>query len=102
MHIHVLGICGTFMAGIASIAKELGHKVTGCDQNVYPPMSIFLDSLEVEVTEGYKKDQISKKPDLFIVGNVISRGNELMEEILDQNLAYQSGPEWLYANVLRN
>ena len=102
MHIHVLGICGTFMAGIASIAKELGHKVTGCDQNVYPPMSIFLDSLEVEVTEGYKKDQISKKPDLFIVGNVISRGNELMEEILDQNLAYQSGPEWLYSNVLRN
>jgi UDP-N-acetylmuramate: L-alanyl-gamma-D-glutamyl-meso-diaminopimelate ligase len=77
MHIHVLGICGTFMAGLAALATELGHKVTGCDQNVYPPMSTFLDSLGISVMEGYDESQLSLKPDLFIIGNVVSRGNKL-------------------------
>ena len=101
MHIHVLGICGTFMAGLAALATELGHKVTGCDQNVYPPMSTFLDSLGISVIEGYDESQLSLKPDLFIIGNVVSRGNGLMEAILNQNLFFQSGPEWLYQNILK-
>ena len=102
MHIHVLGICGTFMAGLAALATELGHKVTGCDQNVYPPMSTFLDSLGISVMEGYDESQLSLKPDLFIIGNVVSRGNSLMEAILNQNLYFQSGPEWLYQNILKD
>ena len=101
MHIHVLGICGTFMAGLAALATELGHKVTGCDQNVYPPMSTFLDSLGISVIEGYDESQLSLKPDLFIIGNVVSRGNSLMEAILNQNHYFQSGPEWLYQNILK-
>ena len=101
MHIHVLGICGTFMAGLAALATELGHKVTGCDQNVYPPMSTFLDSLGISVMEGYDESQLSLKPDLFIIGNVVSRGNSLMEAILNQNHYFQSGPEWLYQNILK-
>ena len=101
MHIHVLGICGTFMAGLAALATELGHKVTGCDQNVYPPMSTFLDSLGISIIEGYDESQLSLKPDLFIIGNVVSRGNGLMEAILNQNLFFQSGPEWLYQNILK-
>ncbi len=102
MHIHVLGICGTFMAGLAALATELGHKVTGCDQNVYPPMSTFLDSLGISVMEGYDESQLSLKPDLFIIGNVVSRGNKLMEAILNQNHYFQSGPEWLYQNILKD
>ena len=102
MHIHVLGICGTFMAGLAALATELGHKVTGCDQNVYPPMSTFLDSLGINVMEGYDESQLSLKPDLFIIGNVVSRGNSLMEAILNQNHYFQSGPEWLYQNILKD
>jgi len=102
MHIHVLGICGTFMAGLAALATELGHKVTGCDQNVYPPMSTFLDSLGISVMEGYDESQLSLKPDLFIIGNVVSRGNKLMEAILNQNYYFQSGPEWLYQNILKD
>ncbi|MFZ9131383.1 MAG: UDP-N-acetylmuramate:L-alanyl-gamma-D-glutamyl-meso-diaminopimelate ligase [Methylophilaceae bacterium] len=102
MHIHVLGICGTFMAGLAALATELGHKVTGCDQNVYPPMSTFLDSLGISVMEGYDESQLSLKPDLFIIGNVVSRGNSLMEAILNQNHYFQSGPEWLYQNILKD
>ena len=102
MHIHVLGICGTFMAGLAALATELGHKVTGCDQNVYPPMSTFLDSLGIGVMEGYDESQLSLKPDLFIIGNVVSRGNSLMEAILNQNYYFQSGPEWLYQNILKD
>ena len=101
MHIHVLCICGTFMAGLAALATELGHKVTGCDQNVYPPMSTFLDSLGISVIEGYDESQLSLKPDLFIIGNVVSRGNSLMEAILSQNHYFQSGPEWLYKNILK-
>jgi len=102
MHIHVLGICGTFMAGLAALATELVHKVTGCDQNVYPPMSTFLDSLGISVMEGYDESQLSLKPDLFIIGNVVSRGNSLMEAILNQNHYFQSGPEWLYQNILKD
>jgi len=102
MHIHVIGICGTFMAGMASLAKELGHTVTGCDQNVYPPMSTFLESKDIQITQGFDANQVSLKPDLFIVGNVVSRGNPLMEEILNQNLKYQSGPQWLYENLLHD
>jgi UDP-N-acetylmuramate: L-alanyl-gamma-D-glutamyl-meso-diaminopimelate ligase len=102
MHIHVLGVCGTFMAGVANIAIELGHKVTGCDQNIYPPMSSFLESLGIKIYEGYNTTQTKLKPDLFIIGNVVSRGNNLMEEILNKNLNYQSAPEWLYQNVLKD
>ena len=89
------------MAGLAALANEFGHKVTGCDQNVYPPMSTFLDSLDISVIEGYDESQLSLKPDLFIIGNVVSRGNGLMEAILNQNLFFQSGPEWLYQNILK-
>lgn len=102
MHIHVIGICGTFMAGMASLAKDLGHTVTGCDQNVYPPMSTFLESKDIQITPGFDANQVNLKPDLFIVGNVVSRGNPLMEEILNQNLRYQSGPQWLYENLLHD
>ena len=102
MHIHILGICGTFMAGIAALAKAHGHKVTGCDQNVYPPMSTQLEQLGITITEGYDSNQIEIEPDIFIIGNVISRGNSLIESILNNNLLYQSGPQWLYENILYN
>jgi len=102
MHIHILGICGTFMAGIAAIAKAQGHKVTGCDLNVYPPMSTQLEQLDIKITEGYDVKQVEIKPDIFIIGNVIARGNPLIESILNQKLKYQSGPEWLYENILYN
>tara|TARA_B110000014_G_scaffold263940_1_gene262518 strand:+ start:61 stop:1422 length:1362 start_codon:yes stop_codon:yes gene_type:complete len=102
MHIHILGICGTFMAGIAALAKASGHKVTGCDQNVYPPMSTQLEQLGIEITEGYNENQIKLNPDIFIIGNVISRENPLIESILNRKLLYQSGPQWLYENILYN
>ncbi|SFL07999.1 UDP-N-acetylmuramate: L-alanyl-gamma-D-glutamyl-meso-diaminopimelate ligase [Nitrosomonas aestuarii] len=102
MHIHILGICGTFMGGIAAIAKESGFKVTGCDQNVYPPMSTQLETLGIELTSGFSVDQINLKPDVFVIGNVVTRGNPLMEEILNQNLPYVSGPQWLSENILNN
>ena len=101
MHIHILGICGTFMGGLAALARAEGHKVTGCDTNVYPPMSQQLRELDIEVLEGYKADQLSMHADLFVVGNVVTRGNALMEAILDANLPYTSGPQWLAENVLR-
>ena len=101
MHIHILGICGTFMGGIAVIARQAGHKVTGCDANVYPPMSTQLQAQGIELIEGWDPKQTALKPDLFVIGNVVSRGNPLMEAILDQGLAYTSGPQWLYENVLR-
>ena len=100
MHIHVLSICGTFMGGIAAIAKESGHHVTGCDANVYPPMSTQLEALGIELVEGFDSTQISLKPDLFVIGNVVSRGNPLMEEILNRGLPYASGPAWLAEHVL--
>ena len=102
MHIHILGICGTFMGGIAAIAQEAGHKVTGCDQNVYPPMSTQLESLGIELISGFSSEQIKLEPDIYVIGNVVTRGNPLMEEILNQNLPYTSGPQWLSENILRN
>ncbi|HCK03923.1 MAG TPA: UDP-N-acetylmuramate:L-alanyl-gamma-D-glutamyl-meso-diaminopimelate ligase, partial [Methylophilaceae bacterium] len=100
MHIHILGICGTFMAGIAALAKSQGHQVTGCDQNVYPPMSTQLEALGINITEGFSAEQIALNPDIYVIGNVISRGNPLMECILNQGLRYISGPQWLYENIL--
>ncbi len=90
------------MGGIAVIAKEAGHRVTGCDANVYPPMSTQLEAQGIELIEGWDPAQLALKPDLFVIGNVISRGNALMEEILDRNLPYASGPQWLYEQVLRD
>ena len=101
MHIHILGICGTFMGGIAAIARESGHTVTGCDQDVYPPMSTQLESQGIELIAGYSPEQIRLQPDIFVIGNVITRGNPLMEEILNRNLPYISGPQWLSENILR-
>ena len=100
MHIHILGICGTFMGGIAVIAKQAGHTVSGCDANVYPPMSTQLEAQGIRLIEGWDRSQIDIEPDLFVIGNVVSRGNELMEEILDRALPYVSGPQWLAENVL--
>ncbi len=102
MHIHILGICGTFMGGIALLARASGHRVTGCDANVYPPMSTQLEAQGIELIEGYDAAQAGLAPDLFVIGNAISRGNPLLEEILDKGLAYVSGPQWLAGNVLRD
>ncbi|MFB3081638.1 MAG: UDP-N-acetylmuramate:L-alanyl-gamma-D-glutamyl-meso-diaminopimelate ligase [Nitrosomonadaceae bacterium] len=102
MHIHILGICGTFMGGIAVIAREAGHKVTGCDASVYPPMSTQLESQGVKLIEGFNPEQTKLNPDVFVIGNVVSRGNLLMEEILNRNLHYISGPQWLSENVLQD
>nr|WP_297352533.1 UDP-N-acetylmuramate:L-alanyl-gamma-D-glutamyl-meso-diaminopimelate ligase [uncultured Caldimonas sp.] len=101
MHLHILGICGTFMGGIAALAREAGHRVTGCDAGVYPPMSDQLRALGIELIEGYTTDQLELKPDVWVVGNVVSRGNPLMEAILDAGLPYISGPQWLAENVLQ-
>jgi UDP-N-acetylmuramate: L-alanyl-gamma-D-glutamyl-meso-diaminopimelate ligase len=100
MHIHVLGICGTFMGGLAALAREAGHRVTGCDANVYPPMSDQLRALGIELIEGWGADQLALAPDQFVVGNVVSRGNALMEAILDEGARYTSGPQWLAEHVL--
>jgi len=102
MHIHILGICGTFMGGIAAIAKQAGHEVSGCDAGVYPPMSTQLEAQGIGLIEGWDPQQLDLKPDLFVIGNVVSRGNALVEAILERNLAYVSGPQWLYENVLRD
>jgi UDP-N-acetylmuramate: L-alanyl-gamma-D-glutamyl-meso-diaminopimelate ligase len=103
MHIHILGICGTFMGGIALIARAAGHTVTGCDANVYPPMSTQLTEQGIALIEGYGADQLDAlKPDLFVVGNAVSRGNPLLETILDRGLPYTSGPQWLADHVLRD
>jgi UDP-N-acetylmuramate: L-alanyl-gamma-D-glutamyl-meso-diaminopimelate ligase len=100
MHIHILGICGTFMGGVALLARAAGHTVTGCDANVYPPMSTQLEAQGIALVEGYDASQIDLAPDVFIVGNAISRGNPLLEAILDRGLAYASGPQWLAEHVL--
>lgn len=102
MHIHILGICGTFMGGLAVLAKQAGHKVTGCDANVYPPMSTQLQSQGIELIEGFGPEQLALQPDLFVVGNVVSRGNPLMEEILNRGLPYTSGPQWIGEHILRS
>jgi len=101
MHIHILGVCGTFMGGVAVLARAAGHTVTGCDANVYPPMSTQLAEQGIALTEGYDAGQIGLRPDLFVIGNAISRGNPLLEEILDRNLPYVSGPQWLAEHVLQ-
>ncbi len=100
MHIHILGICGTFMGGVALLARAAGHKVTGCDANVYPPMSTQLEEQGIALTEGYDPAQIELVPDVFVVGNAVSRGNPLLEAILDRGLPYVSGPQWLAEHVL--
>ncbi len=109
MHIHILGICGTFMGGLAALAREAGHRVTGCDLGVYPPMSDQLRALGIELMEGYGVDQLQLKPDMFVVGNVVSRSRlpdgtpkyPLMEAILDAGAPYTSGPQWLSEHVLQ-
>jgi UDP-N-acetylmuramate: L-alanyl-gamma-D-glutamyl-meso-diaminopimelate ligase len=99
-HLHILGICGTFMGGIAALAKAAGYRVTGCDANVYPPMSDQLTALGIELIEGYDSRQTALAPDTWVVGNVITRGNPLMEAILDRGDRYVSGPQWLAQEVL--
>ncbi|TAG76837.1 MAG: UDP-N-acetylmuramate:L-alanyl-gamma-D-glutamyl-meso-diaminopimelate ligase [Burkholderiales bacterium] len=101
MHIHILGICGTFMGGIAALAREAGHRVTGCDANVYPPMSDQLRELGIDLISGYDASQLNLNPDVFVIGNVVTRGNPLMEAILDSGARFESGPRWLADNVLR-
>ena len=100
MHIHILGICGTFMGGIAALARAAGHKVTGSDKNVYPPMSTQLESLGIEIVEGYEAEQLQPVPDCVVVGNAMTRGLPVIEAMLDQGLPYTSGPEWLSRHVL--
>jgi UDP-N-acetylmuramate: L-alanyl-gamma-D-glutamyl-meso-diaminopimelate ligase len=100
MHLHILGICGTFMGGIAAIAREAGHRVTGCDANVYPPMSDQLRALGIDLIEGFGADQMALAPDVFVIGNVVTRGNPLMEAVLEAGARYTSGPQWLAEQVL--
>jgi UDP-N-acetylmuramate: L-alanyl-gamma-D-glutamyl-meso-diaminopimelate ligase len=99
-HLHILGICGTFMGGIAAIAQGAGYRVTGCDANVYPPMSDQLRALGIELTEGFGAEQLKLRPDVWVVGNVVTRGNPLMEAILDAGERYVSGPQWFADEVL--
>jgi UDP-N-acetylmuramate: L-alanyl-gamma-D-glutamyl-meso-diaminopimelate ligase len=101
MHVHILGICGTFMGGIAAIARAAGHRVTGSDRNVYPPMSTQLAALGIDIVEGFDAAQLDPKPDVVVVGNVMSRGMPVIEALLDLGIAYASGPEWLSREVLR-
>jgi UDP-N-acetylmuramate: L-alanyl-gamma-D-glutamyl-meso-diaminopimelate ligase len=101
MHLHILGICGTFMGGIAALARAAGHRVTGSDRDVYPPMSTQLAALGIEIIDGYEPGQLELRPDLIVVGNVISRGVPVIEAVLDRGLPYVSGPEWLAAQILR-
>lgn len=101
MHIHILGICGTFMGGIALLARAAGHTVTGCDANVYPPMSTQLEEQGIALIEGWSAEQLALDPDLYVVGNAVSRGNPLLEAILDRGLPYTSGPQWLADNILQ-
>lgn len=100
MHVHILGICGTFMGGIAQLARAAGHRVTGCDANVYPPMSDQLASAGIELIEGFDESQVALRPDLYVIGNAISRGNPLLEKILNDQLPYTSGPQWLGETIL--
>src|SRR4051812_4452967 len=101
MHLHILGICGTFMGGLAKIARERGHEVTGCDAQVYPPMSDQLRAIGIELHEGYDAAQLDRyKADLYVVGNAMTRGKPVIEAILDRGLPYVSGPQWLCENVL--
>ncbi|MBI2791214.1 MAG: UDP-N-acetylmuramate:L-alanyl-gamma-D-glutamyl-meso-diaminopimelate ligase [Gammaproteobacteria bacterium] len=100
MHIHILGICGTFMGGIASLAAEKGFKVTGQDENVYPPMSTQLEKLGIELQEGYQSKHLQPYPDVVVIGNALKRGVEAVEYVLNEGIKYQSGPQWLAENIL--
>ncbi|RTZ14291.1 UDP-N-acetylmuramate:L-alanyl-gamma-D-glutamyl-meso-diaminopimelate ligase [Vibrio aquaticus] len=102
MHIHILGICGTFMGGAAVLARQLGHKVTGSDANVYPPMSTLLESQGIEIIEGFDPSQLDPAPDLVVIGNAMSRGNPCVEHVLNTNLRYTSGPQWLQEFLLHD
>ncbi|MGN5594704.1 UDP-N-acetylmuramate:L-alanyl-gamma-D-glutamyl-meso-diaminopimelate ligase [Stutzerimonas nitrititolerans] len=101
MHIHILGICGTFMGSLAVLAKELGHRVTGSDANVYPPMSTQLEAQGIQLTQGYEPGQLDPAPDLVVIGNALSRGNPAVEYVLNKGLPYVSGPQWLADHVLQ-
>jgi UDP-N-acetylmuramate: L-alanyl-gamma-D-glutamyl-meso-diaminopimelate ligase len=101
LHLHILGICGTFMGGLAQLARAAGHRVTGCDTNVYPPMSDQLAAAGIELVEGFAADQMGFKPDLFVIGNVVVRGNPLMEAILESGAPFTSGPQWIGEHLLR-
>ncbi|NOH80970.1 UDP-N-acetylmuramate:L-alanyl-gamma-D-glutamyl-meso-diaminopimelate ligase [Vibrio sp. RE86] len=102
MHIHILGICGTFMGGAAVLARQLGHKVTGSDANVYPPMSTLLESQGIDIIEGFDPSQLDPAPDLVVIGNAMSRGNPCVEHVLNTNLRYTSGPQWLQEFLLHD
>ncbi len=102
MHIHILGICGTFMGGLAVLARQFGHEVSGSDQNVYPPMSEQLEQQGITLMEGYRAENLARKPDLVIIGNALSRGNPEVEAVLNQGLHYVSGPQWLAEYVLQD
>lgn len=102
MHVHILGICGSFMGGIAAIAQAMGHKVTGSDKNVYPPMSTQLESLGITLTQGYDPAQFDPVPDIVVIGNAMSRGNPAVEYVLNRNIPYTSGPQWLLEHVLKD
>ena len=102
MHVHILGICGTFMGGIAAIARAAGHRVTGSDRNVYPPMSTQLAALGIEIVEGFDARQLDLKPDVVVVGNVMTRGMPVIEALLESCLPWMSGPEWLSREVLKD
>jgi UDP-N-acetylmuramate: L-alanyl-gamma-D-glutamyl-meso-diaminopimelate ligase len=102
MHIHILGICGTFMGGIACLAAAKGYRVSGSDQNVYPPMSTQLESLGIQLQEGYEAHHLDPKPDMVVIGNALKRGIPAVEYVLNQRLPYQSGPQWLAENLLKD
>ena len=102
MHVHILGIAGTFMGGVAAIAKAAGFRVTGSDLNVYPPMSDQLTSLGIELIQGYGAEQLDLDPDIVVVGNALSRGRPVIEALLDRGMAYTSGPQWLAEQVLKD
>jgi UDP-N-acetylmuramate: L-alanyl-gamma-D-glutamyl-meso-diaminopimelate ligase len=102
MHVHILGIGGTFMGGVAAIARAAGFRVTGSDRNMYPPMSTQLEALGIEVTEGFAASQLTPAPDIVVVGNVMTRGQPVIEELLERGLPYLSGPEWLAREVLKD
>lgn len=102
MRIHILGICGTFMGGLAMLARSLGHDVTGSDANVYPPMSTLLENRGIDLIQGYDPAQLDPAPDLVIIGNAMTRGNPCVEAVLERGIPYVSGPQWLHDAVLRD
>ena len=101
-HIHIIGICGTFMGNLALLARDLGFQVTGSDLNAYPPMSTMLAEQKIDVSTGYHPDNLNHRPDLVLVGNTISRSNPEVDAMLDRGMYYTSGPQWMYENILRD